>query len=321
MDPSTQQLRCFVRVAEEKNFTRAAQSLYLSQPAISRQIRQLEEGIGFSVLTRTTRHVELTDAGAVFLAAARSALETLEHGVEHGRRAHRQRSQCLRIGFLIGAAMELTPLILSEFRQCCADVLLEMHEDIDDSTAGLADGTTDVALLRLPLTAEGIASETPYVEPRTIAVPADHPLAQRAAVHFADVAELPLIGTTIPDPTVADFWALNDCRDNSCPPANIVFEMEENLLGMLEHVAAGTACMVSDATESRLLGHPSVYHIPIVDVPGSPVAVAWRVDHETNLVQTFVETALSVRDREPALIEAVVTVTTPASIKRLSRSS
>lgn len=313
MDLSTRQLRCFLRVAEERNFTRAAQSLHLTQSALSRQIRQLEQRLGFSLFSRTTRRVELTDAGSVFLADARSALETLEHGIAQGRRAYRQRSQCLRIGFLMGAAMELTPLILSEFRRRRADVVLEMHEDIDDSTAGLATGTTDVALLRLPITAEGIASETLYVEPRTIAVPADHPLARRETVRFSDVAELPLIGTTIPDPAVVDFWALNDCRGPSSPPAKIAFEMQENILAMLEHVARGTACMVSDATESRLLGHPSVCHIPIVDVPGSPVAVAWRADYETELVRTFVETALAVREREPALIEAIVTVATPAS--------
>lgn len=284
MDLSTRQLRCFLHVAEERSFTRAAEILYLTQPALSRQIRQLEERLGFSLFSRTTRRVELTDAGAVFLADARSALETLERGIQHGRRVNRQRSQCLRIGFLIGAAMELTPLILSEFRRRRADVVLEMHEDIDDSTAGLASGTTDVALLRLPVTGEGIASEPLYVEPRTIAVPADHPLAQRAAVRFSDVAGLPLIGTTIPDPAVVGFWALDDCRDESSPPANIVFEMEENVLAMLEHVSAGTACMVSVATESRLLGHPSVCHIPIVDVSGSPVAVAWRTDHERKSV-------------------------------------
>ncbi len=313
MDLSTRQLRCFLQVAEERSFTRAAEALYLTQPALSRQIRQLEERLGFSLFGRTTRRVELTDAGAVFLADARSALETLERGIQHGRRVHRQRSRCLRIGFLIGAAMELTPLILSEFRRRRADVVLELHEDIDDATAGLASGTTDVALIRLPVTGEGIVSEQLYVEPRTIAVPADHPLAQRAAVRFSDVAGLPLIGTTIPDPAVVGFWALDDCRDASSPPANIVFEMEENVLAMLEHVAAGTACMVSDATESRLLGHPSVCHIPIVDVSGSPVAVAWRTEHETELVRTFIEAALSVRDRETELIERVITIAAPVA--------
>jgi DNA-binding transcriptional LysR family regulator len=310
MDLSTRALECFVCVAEERSFTRAAAALYTTQPALSRQIRQLEQRLGFNLFNRTSRHVELSDAGAVFLVEVRTALETLERGVQRGRQAQRQRSQRLRIGFLLAAALELTPLILSEFRLRCPEVSLEMHEDIDDPSAGLANGTTDVALLRLPISAKGVLTETLYVEQRSIAVPPDHPLGQRSSVRLRDVVDLPLIGTTIPDPAFADFWSLNDCRDGSCPPATIVFEMEENPLAMLERVAAGAACMVSDATESRLLGRPSVCHVPIVDIPGSAVAVAWRADHETDLVRTFVQTALAVRDRESGLIESVTKVAT-----------
>ncbi len=310
MDLTVRQLECVLQVAEEKSFTRAAAALFTTQPALSRQIRQLEERLGFELFRRTSRRVELTDAGAVFLADARTALELLEHGIEQGRRIDRHRSERLTIGFFIGTAMELMPLILAEFRQRHPNVAVEMHENIGDPAAGLTYGTSDVALLRLPITGDGIDSETLYTEPRTIAVPAGHPLARRRTVRLRDVVDLPLIGTTIPDKAVQDFWALNDCRTEGSPPATIVFELEENLLAMLGHVAAGTACMVSDATESRLLGHPSVCHIPIVDVPGSPVAVAWRTDHRSPLVESFVETALAVRERESALIADVITVAT-----------
>lgn len=311
MDVTTQQLRGFVRVAELGSFTRAATESHITQPALSRQVRELESRLGVSLLQRTSRRVELTKAGSVFLETARTMLDALEHGARQARRTHAHGGRSMTVGFLIGAAMELTPLVLGEFRRRFPDVVLEMHADIDDASAGLSRGTADVALLRLPVSTPGIKSAILYVEPRTIAVPADHWLAGRTEVTFADVADLPLIGTTIPDPAVADFWALNDCRDASSPPANIVFEMPEDLLAMLEHVASGTACMVSDATESRLLGHPLVSHVPIVDVPGSPVAVAWREDNETELVKAFVDTAVSIRDRESSLIEAVVSVAPP----------
>lgn len=308
MDLSTRQLEAFARVADELSFTRAAAALYVTQPALSRQIRQLEERLGFDLFERTSRQVALTQSGAEFLSAARAALASLESGVERGRSLARHRRGCLRLGFVVGAALELTPLIVEEFRRVRPDAVLEMHEDMADPSAGLASGTTDVALLRPPLSAENVVFDVLFVEPRVIALPAEHPLANRAVVRFADVADLPLIGSSIPDPAFADFWVLNDCRDEESLPANVVLRMEENLLSMLERVAAGTACMVSEATASRTFGIPGVRYVPIVDIPGSSVAVAWRSDRETDIVEAFVGAARLVRDREAALIRRMTAI-------------
>lgn len=302
MDLTTRQVEAFVRVADELNFTRAAESLYMTQPALSRQVRQLEERLGFALFERTSRKVALTDAGAEFLAGARAALCALEEGIERGRDICRQQQGCLRLGFVIGAALELTPLILEEFRKRRPDVTLEMHEDGADPSAGLAKGTTDVALLRPPLSADDVVFDVLFVEPRVVVVPAEHPLANRAVARFDDVAKLPLIGSSIPDQAFADFWVLNDCRSEGSQPANVVLRMEENLLSMLERVAAGTACMIGEATAGRTFGIPGVRFIPIVDVPGSAVAVAWRSDRSSELVEEFVATARLVRDREVGLI-------------------
>jgi DNA-binding transcriptional LysR family regulator len=305
MDLSTRQLRCFVGVADEMNFTRAAASLYLTQPALSRQIRLLEERLGFRLFDRTSRHVELTDGGSRLLAEVRPALAMLDRGISEGRRIELQGGDCLRLGFVIGAALELTPLILEEFRQRRPGVALNLHEDMADPSAGLTGGATDVAVLRPPITAGDVVFETLYVEPRVIVVPLDHPLAEKTEVSFQDVASLPLIGSSIPDDAFADFWVLNDCRNASSPPANVVLAMEENLLAMLERVAAGTACMVSDASSGRAFEIPGIRHIPIVGVPGTAVAVAWRTGRETELVRAFVEAARVVRHRESVLIAAL----------------
>src|SRR3954454_17719931 len=87
MSVELRHLRAFVAVAEELNFTRAAGRLHLAQQALSSQIRQLEERIGVSLLTRTTRKVELTPAGEVLVDHARAALAATEHAVAAARGA------------------------------------------------------------------------------------------------------------------------------------------------------------------------------------------------------------------------------------------
>ena len=109
-------LRYFVAVAEELNFTRAAERLYTSQPSLSEQIRNLEEEIGYPLLNRTRRKVELTEAGAVFLDDAREILQKVDEAVIRAGKAASQAREVLTIGFVPAAEVRIFPAVLPAFR-------------------------------------------------------------------------------------------------------------------------------------------------------------------------------------------------------------
>src|SRR6478735_2681647 len=109
-------LRYFVAVAEELNFSRAAERLHMAQPPLSVAIRQLEQELGTPLLTRTTRDVRLTDAGRVFLAGARATLAELDRSVLDARRASTGETGRLRLAFSWGARFVTLPAVGQAFR-------------------------------------------------------------------------------------------------------------------------------------------------------------------------------------------------------------
>lgn len=98
MDAHTRRLRYFVAVAEELNFSRAAERLFVAQQALSKQVRELENDLGTTLLRRTTRSAELTPAGTVFLTAARATLAAFDDGVQAARAAPESAGGTLKVG-------------------------------------------------------------------------------------------------------------------------------------------------------------------------------------------------------------------------------
>jgi DNA-binding transcriptional LysR family regulator len=145
-------LRYFVTLAEELHFGRAAQRLAISQPPLSQQIQQLEEELGGPLFARTSRRVELTEAGRVFLPEARAALARTEQATEIGRRATRGEIGELRLGFTASAPLaNVMPAIIRGFRERWPDVHLTLQEMLShQQMQALRDGALDVAFLRAP---------------------------------------------------------------------------------------------------------------------------------------------------------------------------
>jgi DNA-binding transcriptional LysR family regulator len=303
VDLPPRKLRYFIAVAEELNFSRAARRLYIAQQSLSAQIRELEDEMGVTLFHRTTRKVELTAAGTVMLAAARTALATLDDAVDEARRAERGELGTLKVGFIITAALELTRPILAAFRDRFPAVKVELREfDFSDTSAGLAGGWADVAVVRPPISAEGIEFETLFVEPRVIAVVRDHPLADRDAVSVEEVLELPLAIGITPDAAWRGFWTLADQRGGGEPPRAVRThsQTEEN-----EIVAAGEACSITAAGVARYMPHAGIRYIPISGIDGSAAALAWHADRHTALVDRFIAVARQARDRETAIVTQI----------------
>jgi DNA-binding transcriptional LysR family regulator len=300
VDVSTRKLRYFVAVAEELHFSRAAARLYVAQQAMSKQIRELEESLGTSLLRRTTRSVELTPAGQVFLSAAREALAVLDAGVLASQQEGRRLGGTLRLGFMIGAALELTTPITSAFAARYPGVRVELREyGFSDPTAGLADGSADLALLRLPVQLKDLRFEQLFVEPLVLMLPAGHRLADRRAVGVQEILDEPLaIGRTA-DATWRAFWTLAEHRDGAATVVRETSSQTEEL----EVVASGVACAITVAGAARYTAHPRVRYVPIEGAGGVALGVGWREPNE--LVDRFVEVARDVRDTEPDLLTLI----------------
>ena len=183
-------LRYFVAVAEELSFSRAAERLHIAQPPLSLQIRQLENELGFQLISRDTRPLRLTEAGRFFKSEALDILARVEQATAGARSIGRGESRWLGIGYIGSAMNELLPPVLHRFRHDYLDVDLELFEMFhEEQVLALLDRRIHVGLSRAPLSIETLTQETLYHEAMLVAVPKDHPLADRSNLAIADLAQ------------------------------------------------------------------------------------------------------------------------------------
>lgn len=189
------QLKCFLAVAEELHFRKAAERVGLAQTALSAHVRNLEEELGFPLLFRTTRHVSLTQAGAVFLEETRANLDRLDSSVALARHAATEEMQRLRIGGIDAALVWFLPPVIEAFRAAHPGIHLPLTEVSASAqqVQELLRHRVDVAFFRPPSNDEGVSWESLFEEQVYVALPESHPLTQRDRVHADDLAEETLI--------------------------------------------------------------------------------------------------------------------------------
>lgn len=194
MSPEARLLRYFLAVADELNFTRAAERLSIAQPALSAQIRQLETQLGVQLLERTTRTVRLTDAGRAVHERGTAALTALEDVWEAARRAGRGEAGRLRIAYSPSAGYETVPRLVEALSQRYPgiEVAAEVLPTPEIALAVL-DGRVDVGVARTPLPAHGVRLRIVRLERQGVLVPTGHPLARDREVELAAVAEHPIL--------------------------------------------------------------------------------------------------------------------------------
>ena len=203
-------LRYFCAVAEAKNMTRAAEKLFMAQPPLTRQIKQLEEEMGVDLFERQARGITLTKAGEHFWKQAQLILEKLESSIEETQRIHTGEKRLFRIGFVPSVFYGQLPLLIRRLRQTTrAEV--ELHElKTGEQVEALKAGRLDVGFGRvlMPSADEDVTQTLLFREPMLAALPINHPLAG-STLSMAQLAELPLILYPAgPPPTFA-----NICRD------------------------------------------------------------------------------------------------------------
>lgn len=304
MDVQMRHLRYFVVVAEELNFTRAAQRIHIAQQALSAQVKQLERELGVTLLERSTRAVSLTPAGVEYLEDARAILAHVERAGRRAAAVERRSRDRLVLGFTEGAALTLTEPIMTAFRTRHPAVTVDLRQfNYDEPAAGLADRTVDVAFVRLPIATLELQVRTLFAEPLVLAVPDGHRLADHPSVRVEDLLDEPLLGSATTDPVWNAFWELDTHRDGV--PAQVV-SRSSTLLEEFMKVASGVGVVITTAA-ARWVPHPGVVLVPIADAPRSALAVARPADVSTPLAESFMEVAAMVRERNPRVIALLET--------------
>ena len=183
-------LRYFVAVAEELNFSRAAERLHMAQPPLSAAIRQLEQELGTELLSRTTREVRLTEAGRTFLEGAHRTLAELERARSDTERAAAGEIGQLRVGFSWSARFETLPAIGRSFRLSHPDVSLLTEEMWNARMLpALRSGQIDVAVSLCPEVAGEFSYQAIRSEPVLALLAESHPLADKEGLALRDLAE------------------------------------------------------------------------------------------------------------------------------------
>jgi len=188
------QLRCFVAVAEELHFGRAALRLNMTQPPLSRQIQILERVLDVVLLERSNRTVKLTPAGQSFLSEARRMLKLAESAALLAKRVANGKAGSINIGFTATSAYSYVPELVAACRRELPDVEIALKEMVSgDQLKRLGSGEIDIGLLRPPIPRTGLSAFRVTSEPLIAAVPAGHALARAEAIAIEDLAAEPFI--------------------------------------------------------------------------------------------------------------------------------
>jgi len=190
-------LRYFLAVGEALNFTKAAAQLRVAQPALSRQVQDLEDEIGVDLLRRSPRGVTLTAEGRLFLEEVRELLKRADESVEKVRALARGEDGELHIGYAPSPTVEILPPALAAFQKAVPRVKVLLHDlSSDELIAGLQNATLEIAIMVQPLGEQtaGIEFELLRTYPLCVALTAAHPFARLKSITLEQVAGEPLIG-------------------------------------------------------------------------------------------------------------------------------
>lgn len=285
-------LRYFVAIAEELHFGRAAERLYIAQPVLSRQIRNLERELGTELLVRTSRSVALTPAGLQLLDDARQLLvaaDATRRRIEDI--AHHQAT--LTIGFFIGDTFTAARRAFSAAHPSVAISLLRVYWH--DQTEVLLDRRADVGFVHLPVDDHGLVLMPVRSEPRVAVLASSHPAAREDEISIVDLANDPVIMQRGASASWQAFHNVDPRPDGRQPrPGPAVDNLEEKL----QHVAAGRAISFLPASLAAAFTQRGIAYVPVYDIPPIKICLAWRADGAGPLVEAF---AACVRDatRQP----------------------
>ena len=283
------QLRSFAALADERHFGRAAARLHIAQPALSQQIKALERELGVVLVNRTTRRVELTEAGRRFAAHAHAVLGSVDRASTDMALVASGHAGRVSAGFIGTATYDLLPLAAREVRGELPQVRLELHGELLSPALldGLVDGTYDLVVLR----PDGV--RRPEVDVRTLrterlvaVLPDRHPLARRPRIDLAQLAEEPFVMHFSGHRSSMHEQVLAACAAAGFRPTSIMEVGETATLVVFVAAGLGVALVPEPV---RSLDLDGVAYVALTDAPTVDLALATRTGEASPAVHRVAE--------------------------------
>jgi DNA-binding transcriptional LysR family regulator len=278
-------LRYFVVVAEELHFGRAAARLMIVQPSLSQQIQQLEDELGFPLLKRTKRSVELTDAGKVFLVEAQQILAQVQEAKRAARRANLGEVGRLAIGYISSSTYDLLPMMLRAYRDYFPAVEVVLRElTTQEQVRALEANVIQVGLLRLPINSPLLNAEVVRREPIVSVLPEKHPMAAQEQIAVSQLANEPFVLQSRQRGAGYYLQLMRLCLASGFSP-NVVQEVTE-MHTIVSLVAAGIGVSLVPLSTRNIRSQGVVYR-ELTETILTETAVAWRHDVDSVVVENF----------------------------------
>lgn len=282
-------LRYFVVVAEEQNFSRAAERLHIAQPPLSDQIKRFEEALGVRLFDRSSRGARLTEAGELLLGEARQLLTQADQTAQMVRRVGNGEVRRLTLGFVPSASNSVLPPILSKFRKRYPEVQLYLQEmNPDWLVAGLHEGRIDVSLFYLPFREGMLTYEPIFREPLVVALPETHEMAQEEKVDLCDLAGEPFVLPARYRMPGLHGQVVSACREAGFEPEAVQKEvwLMQTIVGL---VAGGIGVALVPSSLQNLPRAGVVYKAIRGLSPTVEMGVVWRRDEHSTVVRSFLK--------------------------------
>jgi len=289
-------LRYFVAVAEEENVSKAALKLHVSQPGISRQIRDLEDEIGFALFERSAKSVRLTAAGKVFLAGARDILQQTEAIVKKARAASGGTTGEINVGYAPSLTVQILPQVLRAFQEQFPQVRVALHDLSSEEMLGqLTSKKLQVALTVQPTgkMMRGFAFLELARYAMMVAVAPSHPLAKLKALTLQQVAPEPLIGLSRKE--YPEYHVEMKRLFGGVGLKPNFAEEHEGGTSIIAAVEAGRGISLVPSSLACIVG-TRVKLLPLKPaLPPIPVGAVWLKENDSEVVKRFIGAAVPMK--------------------------
>ncbi|WP_153558332.1 LysR family transcriptional regulator [Roseimaritima sediminicola] len=278
------QLRYFLKVAERGNFTRAAEELLVSQPALSRSIQRLEEELGQPVLERGTRQATLTEAGTLLQSRAAQVLRILED--TKAEITDDGRTGTVRVGAIPTVAPYYLPAVLQRFTQSHPQARVVVQENTTDALLkACQQGELDLAIMALPLPAKHLEVEPLFDEELLLVLPSDHSLVGKAKIRIQDIVEYPFV--LLDEAHCLTDSVVSFCRRGGFQPVAVERTSQLAMVQELVSLRHGVS-LVPEMARRVDQSEQRVYRSFAGTKPQRTIAVAWNpYRFQSRLVTTF----------------------------------
>lgn len=275
------ELRFVVAVAKERNFRRASEKCFVSQPALSLAIKKLEEDLGVLIFERSRTDVSPTPIGEQIIEQAIRAIEEVAHIREIAKQGDDQLGGAFRLGLIYSVGPYLLPEIIPILRNTAPEMPLEIEENLTAQLESqLKSGVIDAAIVALPFEAAGIKTMPLYDEKYVVMVPVAHPWANRTSIKAAELAYENVL--LLNSGHCYSHQVLQACPDLSRKGQMLQGNSLETIRNMVASNLGITVLPCSAATERYV--NPLVKVIPFASpVPVRRIALAWRKSYAREL--------------------------------------